>query len=223
MKVAGDSTRCVVRISNTLQRFRQNVRQLKTVGHDGFAVQPDATFEFEDFAHLIRQLGIRVQCIARSREASKACPLHSHQHSQSILVEKRVMRVELLHRVKSGGQQNSSGLSRHFLEHGTGNIFESEAGFPKSELSSQTTVVPSTEGQIRFSLELPRNQPVAIAVFQDLDGNGTLSKNQIGIPTEPYGFSNNARGLLGPPSFRQAVFTISDGRDRAEAMEIKVR
>ena len=28
---------------------------------------------------------------------------------------------------------------------------------------------------------------------------------------------------LPSPSFRQAVFTISDGRDRAEAMEIKVR
>ena len=80
-------------------------------------------------------------------------------------------------------------------------VFESEAGFPKSELSSKTTVVSATEGQVRFSLKLPRNQPVAIAVFQDIDGNGRLSKNQIGIPTEPYGFSNNARGLLGPPSF----------------------
>lgn len=102
-------------------------------------------------------------------------------------------------------------------------VFESEAGFPKSELSSKTTVVSATEGQVRFSLELPRNQPVAIAVFQDLDGNGTLSKNQIGIPTEPYGFSNNARAILGPPSFGQAVFTVSDDRDRDELIEIKVR
>ena len=102
-------------------------------------------------------------------------------------------------------------------------VFESEAGFPKSELSSKTTVVSTTEGQVRFSLELPQNQPIAIAVFQDIDGNGTLSKNQIGIPTEPYGFSNNARGLLGPPSFSQAVFKISDDYDRDELIEIKVR
>ncbi|MBC7964408.1 MAG: DUF2141 domain-containing protein [Fuerstia sp.] len=102
-------------------------------------------------------------------------------------------------------------------------VFESEAGFPKSELSSKTTVVSATEDQVRFSLELPRNQPVAIAVFQDIDGNGTLSKNQIGIPTEPYGFSNNARGLLGPPSFSQAVFTINGDHDPAEPIEINVR
>ena len=102
-------------------------------------------------------------------------------------------------------------------------VFESEAGFPKSELSSKTTVVSATEGQVRISLELPQNQPVAIAVFQDIDGNGKLSKNQIGIPTEPYGFSNNARGLLGPPSFDQAMFTINNDRGYAEPIEIKVR
>jgi uncharacterized protein (DUF2141 family) len=102
-------------------------------------------------------------------------------------------------------------------------MFESQEGFPKSELSSKTTVVSATEDQVQFLLELPRNQPVAIAVFQDIDGNGKLSKNQIGIPTEPYGFSNNARGLLGPPSFSDAVFTISDDRDSAQPIEIKVR
>ena len=102
-------------------------------------------------------------------------------------------------------------------------VFESQEGFPKSELSSQTTVVSATEDQVQFLLELPRNQPVAIAVFQDIDGNGTLSKNQIGIPTEPYGFSNNARGLLGPPSFSDAIFTISDDRDSAQPIEIRVR
>jgi uncharacterized protein (DUF2141 family) len=102
-------------------------------------------------------------------------------------------------------------------------VFESEAGFPRSELSSKTTIVSATEDQVRFSLELPRNQPVAIAVFQDIDGNGRLSKNQFGIPTEPYGFSNNARGLLGPPSFSQAVFTIGNDREPGQPIEISVQ
>lgn len=102
-------------------------------------------------------------------------------------------------------------------------VFESEAGFPRPESSSRTTVVSATENPVRFSLELPQNHPVAIAVFQDIDGNGKLSKNQIGIPTEPYGFSNNARGLLGPPSFRQAALRISDDDNIADPIEIKVR
>ncbi|MBL8817919.1 MAG: DUF2141 domain-containing protein [Planctomyces sp.] len=98
-------------------------------------------------------------------------------------------------------------------------VFESETGFPKSELSSSTTIVSATDDQVQFALELPLNQSVAIAVFQDIDGNGKLSKNAIGIPTEPYGFSNNARGVIGPPSFSQAVITISD----ASPIEIRVR
>jgi uncharacterized protein (DUF2141 family) len=102
-------------------------------------------------------------------------------------------------------------------------VFESGAGFPNSELSSKTTVVSATNDQVSFSLALPRNQPVAMAVFQDIDGNGKLSKNQIGIPTEPYGFSNNARATFGPPSFSQAAFEISDGSEKAATIEIKVR
>ena len=102
-------------------------------------------------------------------------------------------------------------------------VFESEAGFPNSELSSNTRVISATEDQVRFSLALRQNQPFAIAVFQDIDGNGKLSKNGIGIPTEPYGFSNNARGLLGPPAFSQAVFTMSNHPDHAEPMEIRLR
>lgn len=102
-------------------------------------------------------------------------------------------------------------------------VFESETGFPKSELSSSTTIVSATENQVQFALELPRNQSVAIAVFQDIDGNGKLSKNAIGIPTEPYGFSNNARGVIGPPSFSQAVITVSDASSEASPIEIRVR
>jgi uncharacterized protein (DUF2141 family) len=37
-------------------------------------------------------------------------------------------------------------------------------------------------------------------VFQDENGNGRLDKNFWGVPTEPYGFSNNVQGALGPPA-----------------------
>jgi uncharacterized protein (DUF2141 family) len=44
----------------------------------------------------------------------------------------------------------------------------------------------------------------AVIVFHDVNGNGKLDKNAFGIPTEPYGFSNDAQGILGPPSFEDA-------------------
>lgn len=43
----------------------------------------------------------------------------------------------------------------------------------------------------------------AVMLFQDLNGNGILDMNMIGIPKEPFGFSNNG-GSFGPPSFDEA-------------------
>jgi uncharacterized protein (DUF2141 family) len=54
----------------------------------------------------------------------------------------------------------------------------------------------------------------AIIVFHDENSNGRLDKNVWGVPTEPYGFSNGARGMLGPPKFDDAAITL-DGGDKA--------
>jgi len=54
----------------------------------------------------------------------------------------------------------------------------------------------------------------AAIVFHDENGNGRLDKNFWGVPTEPYGFSNDARGTLGPPSFADSAIELGD-EDRA--------
>lgn len=54
--------------------------------------------------------------------------------------------------------------------------------------------------------------PLAISLFQDTNANGKLDKNGMGMPTEPYGFSNNAAGNFGPPTFEQAVVTPVTGQ-----------
>ena len=41
----------------------------------------------------------------------------------------------------------------------------------------------------------------AVAAFHDADGNGELPTNNLWIPIEGHGFSNDARGLMGPPGF----------------------
>lgn len=43
-----------------------------------------------------------------------------------------------------------------------------------------------------------------MAVYQDLDNDKKLKTNMIGMPKEPIGFSNDARIVMGPPSFKQA-------------------
>lgn len=53
----------------------------------------------------------------------------------------------------------------------------------------------------------------AIALLHDENGNGRLDR--IGpVPTEGFGFSNNPKLRFGPPSFRQARFTLAAGAVR---------
>lgn len=51
----------------------------------------------------------------------------------------------------------------------------------------------------------------AVAVFADMNDNGVLDKNFVGIPKEPVGFSRDAKGRFGPPKFADAAFMVGDG------------
>lgn len=48
----------------------------------------------------------------------------------------------------------------------------------------------------------------AVKAFHDEDKNDDLTTNFLGIPTEDYGFSNDARSLFGPPSWNDAKFLL---------------
>ena len=50
----------------------------------------------------------------------------------------------------------------------------------------------------------------AIAIYHDENNNGKLDTNFLGVPKEPFGFSNNARALLGPPKFSAAAFIVDN-------------
>jgi uncharacterized protein (DUF2141 family) len=92
-------------------------------------------------------------------------------------------------------------------------LFESPEGFPTEALRSATNVmvikVRQTQARCDFAAIPPGTY--ALAVFHDENMNGQLDTNWLGIPTEGYGFSNNAKGSLGAPLFSAASFAY-DGR-----------
>jgi uncharacterized protein (DUF2141 family) len=49
----------------------------------------------------------------------------------------------------------------------------------------------------------------AVTAYHDLDGDGELDKGAFGIPSEPYGFSNGARGKLGPPAWKAVRVSLT--------------
>ncbi|WP_262692351.1 DUF2141 domain-containing protein [Kordiimonas aestuarii] len=51
----------------------------------------------------------------------------------------------------------------------------------------------------------------AVSVFHDVNGDGKLESNYMGVPQEPVGMSRDARGSFGPPAFTDAAFTLPQG------------
>jgi uncharacterized protein (DUF2141 family) len=56
-------------------------------------------------------------------------------------------------------------------------------------------------------MQLPPGR-YAVVVFHDENDNGLLDEDALGVPTEGYGFSNNATGFFSAPSFDAAAVTI---------------
>lgn len=52
-----------------------------------------------------------------------------------------------------------------------------------------------------------------IKLYHDLDDDGEMDTNPFGMPTEPFGFSNNARGRFGPAKWDAARFTVTVGEN----------
>ena len=74
-------------------------------------------------------------------------------------------------------------------------------------LTGAVTQIVNQKGIVK--LDIPFGSYV-VSGFQDFDGNGVISGNFIGIPKEPFGFSNNAKGKFGPPKWDDAVFIFNE-------------
>jgi uncharacterized protein (DUF2141 family) len=74
------------------------------------------------------------------------------------------------------------------------------------ELTSK--VSPTGEASVDFT-DIPKGK-YAIRVYQDTDNSGDLTTNIIGLPEEPFGFSNNPRIKMGPPAFSSASFEVKN-------------
>lgn len=87
-------------------------------------------------------------------------------------------------------------------------LFKSTDGFPDSDRYFIAKSIPVEAKEFSFVIKNVPADIYAISVYQDLNKDGVLNKNMFGIPKEPYGFSNNARGKMGPPKFEDAVLQL---------------
>jgi len=99
-------------------------------------------------------------------------------------------------------------------------LFRSPEGWPRDPAKAVTTAsVAISLPLTKVVLEGIEPGTYAVSVFQDENSNGKLDRNFLGIPSEPYGFSNDARASFGPPKFDKASFSLLS--DKAIRIHIK--
>lgn len=89
--------------------------------------------------------------------------------------------------------------------------YTSEAEFNKKPATAMQ--LKTTDETLSFSMCLPAGSTnVALMMFQDINDNGKMDSNVLGIPSEPWGSSGKPSNF-GPPSWAAASVALpADGK-----------
>jgi len=82
--------------------------------------------------------------------------------------------------------------------------------FPEVNKQYKVYYFKVTSNTMKYTIKGLKNDNYALAIFHDANSDTICNKNFMGIPTEDYGFSNNIRPFLSPPSFEDAVIHLDD-------------
>ncbi|MFN6571757.1 hypothetical protein A6770_02235 [Nostoc minutum NIES-26] len=89
-------------------------------------------------------------------------------------------------------------------------IFASSQGFPSNRdriVQKQCTKITETPVKVSFNNLKAGNY--AVAVIHDRNNDLTLNRNNLGMPTEGFGFSRNPEVRTSAPKFGDAAFLIA--------------
>lgn len=92
-----------------------------------------------------------------------------------------------------------------------GAVFDSRPAYDANKGSMRELKLSAVDGDVSVTIAGLKPGWYAVKTFQDIDANGAMRFNPVGMPLEPYAFSNNARGLFGPASWRSASFEVKPG------------
>ena len=96
------------------------------------------------------------------------------------------------------------------VESGDGPVFASlcAGGLDESRCVFGQTAA-ARPGAMRFTFRQVPAGAYAVAVYQDVNGNGRLDRTPLGLPLEPYGLSNEA-GRSSRPVFEAAAVAVEE-------------
>ena len=97
-------------------------------------------------------------------------------------------------------------------------VVDSEAAFNGDGPAVLSVLIAPQPGELTFNTDALPDGAYGIRVMHDENGNGDMDSNMVGMPTEAWGFSNNAMGNFGPPSWSDIRFDLSG--DTAVAIDL---
>lgn len=98
-------------------------------------------------------------------------------------------------------------------------LFNTSESFPNYGEQLTGKIVQIQDQSCTVSFNNLAKGSYAIAVYHDVNKNKKLDKNLFGMPTESYGFSNNARATFSAPSYNNAKIECS--KDRSINIQVK--
>ena len=87
-------------------------------------------------------------------------------------------------------------------------VYADESTYMKDRFAEVIAPIEA-EGTVDVEIKIPKGT-YAVTIFQDENGDNELNTNFMGIPKEPYGFSNNPKIMFGPPKFKEASFDFTE-------------
>ena len=87
-------------------------------------------------------------------------------------------------------------------------VLGSQAAFDDDEPPAASLILPASSNAIEISTTAIAPGSYGVRVMHDQNGNGELDGNLVGMPKEPWGFSNNASGSFGPPTWEAVRFEL---------------
>ena len=94
-----------------------------------------------------------------------------------------------------------------------GVIFDSEDAFNGKGAPVRQIMIAADKAEIAAQFAGLKPGRYAIKTFHDIDGDGKMGTNPFGMPIEPFAFSNNAVGNMGPAKWADAAFEIKLGEN----------
>ncbi|CAL2074759.1 DUF2141 domain-containing protein [Tenacibaculum sp. 190524A05c] len=86
-------------------------------------------------------------------------------------------------------------------------LYNSKDDFLKKSIKGDIVQVKDKKATVVFK-NIPEGE-YAVSAFHDANDNKKMDTKIFGIPKEPIGISNDAKGFFGPPKYKDAKFTVN--------------